>query len=303
MDGNLSKGLVSNIQKFSINDGEGIRSTIFLSGCPLECKWCANPETKKLTQRSMYYRNKCKHCNACIEACDHDAIDKVTYHIDENKCVKCNRCVSSCQYGARSVNGYYMSVDEVIDEVKGDFIFFSKSGGGITFSGGEPTLQIEFLGEMVTAFYERGIDMAIETCGYFLFEKVEWILKKMDMIFVDIKHYDKDEHRKLTGVDNDIILSNICKIGKLNKNLVVRIPVLNGINSDEENIAKTARFVKENIDNPKIELLPYHEYGKDKYEALNLSYPYSREQIPSQNTMERLIEIIKSTGVEVLQYK
>lgn len=296
------KGLVSNIQNFSVNDGEGIRSTIFLSGCPLKCKWCSNPETMELRQRRMFYKNKCKSCNACLDACDHDAIDRETYRIDESKCKKCNKCISACLYGARTISGSYMGVDEVIKKVERDFIFFSKSGGGVTFSGGEPTFQKEFLGELVNAFYELGIGMTIETSGFFSIDEVAWIFEKMDMIFVDIKHFDKDVHKELTGVSNEIILANISRLARLNENIVVRIPLLNGVNSDDENITRVANFVRENIANPRIELLPYHEYGKYKYEALDLSYPYSSDQTPDQNTIDRLVRIIGSAGVQVEKY-
>lgn len=240
-------GYVSQIQSFSVNDGNGIRTTIFLSGCPLRCKWCANPETWIMGKR--------------------------------------------------------MSVGEILKQVKRDMIFFRESGGGVTFSGGEPTFQQDFLRTLVNAHMDMGIDMAIETSGFFVWEEVKGILEKLDQIFVDIKHMDTKKHKSLTGVDNELILENIKKMGSLNQDVVVRIPLIKGINDDRENIADTAAFVMQYVPEGKIEVLPYHDLGVHKYDALGLNRYKNRFDTPAKQEIDAVKQAIAGMGVAVTDYK
>lgn len=248
----VSKGKIMDLQHFSVNDGEGIRTTIFLAACPLRCKWCSNPESWNL---------------------------KENYYIKE------------------------MSLDEIEKEINRYIIFYRYSNGGITYSGGEPTFQRDFLREMVDLFYKKGIHQSIETSGYFDFKELEDIFEKLDFIFIDIKHMDSIEHKKLTGVDNTIILNNIKELGKLNKEIVVRIPFIKGVNDSEKNIRETARYVFDNVPGGKIELLPYHSLGNYKYDSLGLEDYKNTFITPTKDEVKRAKEIIEGMGVKTIEYK
>ncbi|MGD9568316.1 MAG: glycyl-radical enzyme activating protein [Sedimentibacter sp.] len=237
-------------QNFSVNDGEGIRTIIFFAGCPLRCKWCANPE-------GLY--------------------------IDNNLV-------------------YKYSVEQLLKIIERQEIFYRYSGGGVTFSGGEATLQQHMLRELVNKLYDRGINLAIETSGYFEFEEIKDILKKLDLIFVDLKHMDDMKHKIFTGVSNKKILSNIKRLNEVNDNIVVRVPLIVGVNADKENIIETVKFVKTNIKNPKIELLPYHNFGDEKYEALGMEKPSRDFKRPSVEMVNELKKLIQVEGIEVVSY-
>lgn len=254
------KGYFMKPQNFSVNDGEGIRTLIFFATCPLECRWCSNPES----------------------------------HIFDGNMEKVNRIEEYI---------YEYSVGEIMDIIEKQEIFYRYSNGGVTFSGGEATCQIELLRELVDKLYDRAVNLAIETSGYFNFEKTLSVLEKMDLIFVDIKHMDNKKHKAYTGVSNEMILHNIQKMGKLNKDIVVRIPTIKGFNANIENIRRTASFVKENIKNPKIELLPYHSLGLEKYSDLGLQYPEGEFETPNKEEIEKLYNVIRELGVEIEEYK
>jgi pyruvate formate lyase activating enzyme len=252
-------GQFMKLQDFSVNDGDGIRTVVFLAGCTLRCMWCSNPE-------SWTNQNKIAHSeNTCMIK---------TYTSDE--------------------------VMKMIDKQK---IFYRYSGGGVTFSGGEATLQMDMLRDLVYRLYDQAVNLAIETSGYFEFDEVKDILGKMDLIFVDIKLMDSDKHKAYTGIGNEKILGNISRMKELKVPVVVRIPVIDGVNSDTENIRETARFVKANIDEPKIELLPYHLFGDAKYEALGMEKPSRSFKTPSQEQLMELCRVVESEGVEVVSYK
>lgn len=198
---------------------------------------------------------------------------------------------------------YNYNVEEILEIVEKQMIFYRKSGGGVTFSGGEATLQSDVLRELVFKLYDKAINLAIETSGYFEFDQVKDILEKMDLIFIDIKHMDDKNHKSLTGVSNKKILENIKLIRKLDVPIVIRIPVIVGVNADKENIKATAKFVKENIKNPKIELLPYHSLGDYKYESLRLDIPSRDYKTPSQEYLKELEKIVKAEGVKIVSYR
>lgn len=287
------KGYVSQIQNFSVNDGNGIRTTIFLSGCPLRCKWCCNPETWTVKPKLAVFKEKCVKCGKCIEVCP----------TKQKNCVACGRCVNVCSYGARKIVGRYMSVKEVMDQIRKNMVFFRESNGGITFSGGEATFQQNFLRALVDESYSIGIDMAIETSGYFIWDEVKDIFEKLDFIFVDIKNMDEKEHIELTGVSNKLILENIKRIGKLKKETVVRIPLVAGINDKEENITAAAEYVKKYVPNGKIEILPYHNLGEGKYETIGLGRFKNEFVTPGSDEVDSVKQLICSTGVELADYR
>lgn len=198
---------------------------------------------------------------------------------------------------------YRYSSKDLLGLIEKQLVFYRFSGGGVTFSGGEPTLQKDILRELTNKFYDKSIDLAIETSGYFNFDELKDILGKLNLIFIDIKHMDDEKHKSLTGVTNKRILENIKRINTLNIPLVIRIPLIVGVNSEFENIRKTARFVKENINNPKIELLPYHSLGDEKYEALGREKPSKDFKTPSGEEMKVMERIIKEIGVKVISYR
>lgn len=238
-------------QNFTVNDGDGIRTIIFMAGCPLRCKWCSNPEGQ--------------YVNNCL------------------------------------VKEY--SVYELLKIIERQEIFYKYSNGGVTFSGGEATIQQDVLRELVNRLYDKAINLAIETSGYFEFNELKDVLQKIDLIFIDIKHMDEDKHLMFTGVSNKKILENVKRLNELNSNVVVRVPLIEGVNADDENIINTAKFVKRNIVNPKIELLPYHRFGDEKYEVLGIDKPSREFKKPSDEKIKELKNLIKIEGVEVVSYK
>jgi pyruvate formate lyase activating enzyme len=252
-------GKFMELQNFSVNDGDGIRTVVFLAGCPLRCMWCSNPE-------SWVTLNEIEH--------------------------KKDTCL---------IKRY--TSDEVLKIIDKQKIFYRYSGGGVTFSGGEATLQLDILRELVYKLYDQAVNLAIETSGYFEFDEVKDILGKMDLIFVDMKLMDSDKHKAYTGTGNEKILGNISRMKELKVPVVVRIPVIDGVNSDMENIRKTANFVKANVNEPKIELLPYHLFGDAKYEALGMEKPSRSFKTPSHEHLMELCRVAESEGVEVVSYK
>lgn len=296
-------GNVVRIQPFSVNDGDGIRTTIFLEGCKLKCKWCSNPDSWSNLIKLGISKDRCKECKSCIRICPQGIKNIFDRTQINSKCNLCGECVKVCAQNAICIMTNTMSVGDVIKRVEKDFIFLIESGGGVTFSGGEPTLQTGFLRELVNTFYYKGIDTAIETCGYFDWDKCRDIFEKLDHIFVDIKTIDENKHIYYTGVSNKVILENIVRLGELKKSIVVRIPLIVGVNDDIENIIKTAQFVKNHIDNPKIEILPYHKFGLDKYRMLGLEEYIYEYETPDKDTIANIRAVIESLGVSVVDYK
>lgn len=290
-------------QNFSVNDGDGIRTIIFFAGCPLKCKWCSNPESHSSSGKIAYYEKTCIKCERCTAVCPHGVGIDLNTPAERNKCMACGLCVKICPTKSRKNLIYSFSSEQILDIIEKQKIFYRYSGGGVTFSGGEATLQIDILRKLVYELYDGAIDLALETSGYFDFDRVRDILKKMNLIFIDIKHMDNDKHRFYTGVGNESILKNITALNELKIPVVVRIPVIEGVNSGKENIRKTAEFIKNNIDSPKLELLPYHSFGDSKYEALGLEKPSREFKAPSKESLRELCKIVEDEGVQVVSYK
>ncbi|WP_291637697.1 glycyl-radical enzyme activating protein [Clostridium sp.] len=219
--------------------------------------------------------------------------------------LRCHWCSNpeSLNYNKKNNFIYNYNSEQILKIIEKQKIFYRFSGGGVTFSGGEATLQTDILRKLVYKLYDQAIDLAIETSGYFNFDDVKDILEKLNLIFIDIKHMDDNKHKFYTGISNEQILKNISRLNKLKVPVVVRIPVIGGVNSDLENIRKTARFVKDNIDAPKLELLPYHSFGDSKYEALGLEKPSRQFGTPSPDYLRELNNIVRNEGVEVVSYK
>ena len=246
------EGIILQLQKLSVDDGEGIRTVIFLPGCPLRCQWCANPEAWDL---------------------------------------------KACRDGAAAFLCEQTSVSQVVSQVERDAVFFRFSGGGVTFSGGEPTVQEGFLRALTEAFDNRGISMWMETCGHFNFDDLKDVLVKMEHIFYDIKCMDSALHKSLTGVDNDLILENAAKLHQLGVPVTVRIPAIKDVNFTEENLTETARFMRENLPGAAVGFLPYHNLGKEKYEKLEMENSFREFAAPSKQEIAEAKALFKKHGI------
>jgi pyruvate formate lyase activating enzyme len=302
-DEKMKKGIVLNIEKFAIHDGPGIRSVVFMKGCPLRCLWCSTVDGQLMSPEMEYFAQRCIKCKACIEACPTKAIsvsDMDEIITDRRYCDNCGKCAEVCPTGARQIVGEEMTVEQVLAEVEKDTLFYSNSGGGITLSGGEPTMQPEFSLEILKGCKDRGIHTAIETCGYVKWDILDEILKYLDLVYMDIKHMSPVEHKKLTIKGNRLILENAQRITTKypDKPLILRIPLIPGYNDSEENITSTARFTHQLKGDHKIELLPYHKLGVPRYRALCKDYPLPDLEPPSEEHLHALEELTKSCGVQ-----
>lgn len=298
---------VFNIQTYCIHDGPGIRTTVFLKGCPLRCLWCANPESNESHPQLMFYQNKCKACGHCISACPQNAIHLVLpketestpfAKTDRTKCVNCGKCTEGCPSDAREIAGKYMTVSEIMAEVLKDKLFLISSGGGITISGGEALSHPDFSAALLKAAKENGLHAAIETSSFATRSVIDKVFSNIDLGLLDIKHMDDTTHEKLTGVSNKIILENIQHIYQdLHIPVIIRVPTIPGCNDDPHNIALTAKFVRDKLGTDvSIHLLPYHRLGESKRESIGEVSP-EKFEVPTDSHMEMLKGIVESYGI------
>jgi len=269
------KATVFDIQRFSLHDGPGIRTTVFLKGCPLNCVWCHNPESKTKSPELMLYENSCVGCGECVAACDiklHSFTDG-KHVIDRLSCRKCGKCANSCVGGALTVSGRDMTVCEVISEVMRDKAFYDNSGGGVTVSGGEPLMQTDFCVELLSLAKEQGITTAIETSGFGKWENIERLSNCVDYFLWDYKETSPERHREYTGVDNTLILDNLCRLDSLGASIVLRCPIIPGLNDRDEHFRGIANVVNRHSSIIRAEIEPYHSLGKSKAVAIGKDYP------------------------------
>lgn len=252
------KAIIFDIERNSFVDGPGIRTTVFFKGCNLKCAWCHNPESQSFKPQMMFYRDKCTGCGKCKEKCPNNL----------EKCDLCGKCTIYCPAEARKVCGKEYTVDEVLAEVIKDKAFYENSGGGVTFSGGECMLQIDFLVEILKKCKENGIQTAVDTAGHIPFESFERVLPFTDMFLYDLKIFDSEKHKKYVGVGNELILQNLKKLLNKGVKVFVRIPVMEGVNDSVEEMKKIKEFISSNGKVEKVELLPYHAMGENKYRAI-----------------------------------
>lgn len=296
----MGTGYIFNIQKFSIHDGPGIRTTVFFKGCPLRCLWCHNPESQNIKKEMLYDRKKCVLCRTCETVCPEKAIrlENDQMVTDMDKCTFCGKCVTYCMYEAREIAGKEYTVDEVLKVVLQDRIFYKQSGGGVTVSGGEPLMQIDFVEELLKRLKEEGISTAVDTCGAVSFDVLERAAKYTDLFLYDIKLMDDQKHKKYIGASNKLIIDNLIKLSRIHSDINIRMPIIEGINADNSHIEETLRIIKDlNIE--KINLLPYHDIAKHKYYKLGLGYDEEKMSKPSDEKMNAYKEMFEKAGYKV----
>lgn len=298
------KGVVVNIQRFSIHDGPGIRTTVFLKGCPLSCGWCANPEVLKLQPEIITRSGKCIACRKCIEVCPQGAITLTGEEgrkIDWAKCNLCLKCAGVCPSGAVERVGEYMSAKKVMEEVIRDRDFYRRSKGGMTLSGGEPLLQWEFALDLLREAKKERLHTALDTCGSIKGDIFEKFLENVNLVLFDIKHLDSALHKKATGVPNKLILDNLKKAVTNNRvKIWIRCPVIPGFSDSEGYFTELAKYLL-SLEKPveKVSLLPFHSLAESKWTALGRYYPYAGVTPPMRDKMERFKNILESHRLPV----
>lgn len=293
-------GIVSSIQKFSIDDGPGIRTTVFLKGCQLRCPWCHNPETLNQFPEIYFRAGKCIGCGTCAKVCPVESaiILDSKERIDRQLCIRCMKCVEACPAQALETVGKVMTVSEVMAEVMGDVMFYETSGGGVTFSGGEATIQLEFLTELLKESKKQKIHTCIETNGYARKEVWDKILPYLDLVLLDIKHLDPVVHKKFTGANNERILES-ARIITSQVDTIIRTPLIPGFNDSEEFIEQLGQFAASLPNVKECHLIPYHDYGSSKYIMLGKKEDMYQIPEPLGNKPQRYKEIMEKYGLKV----
>lgn len=288
-----------NIQKYSIHDGPGIRTTVFFKGCPLKCWWCHNPESQNYQHDIMYYDERCTGCGICIKRCPQEALSFVNGKVvrDINKCELCGICTDFCPNSAREYVGRDVTVAELMREINKDAIFYEQSGGGVTFSGGEPMTQAPFLLQMLRACKEKGYHTTVDVSGYGKWEDFESILNYVDLFLFDVKLMNDEAHKKYMGLSNEGIFNNLKKLSGAGANMYVRMPLIAGINDDDDNIRLSIDFLK-SIDLQQVNLLPYHKMGMEKYRRLNKTYQLTGEERPTEEKMNYIANLFMEAGIK-----
>jgi pyruvate formate lyase activating enzyme len=296
---------VLSITRMTNHNGPGIRTLILFKGCPLRCLWCSTPESQKQYPEIAVYPGKCIHCDRCIQVCPMDAIEYAgdDIYINRNLCNDCGKCSEVCYAEAIKVLGKLVTVQELLAEVKKDEVIYKHSRGGVTISGGEPLLDLEFNKTLLKSFKEENINIGIDTCGHVPRSNIEEIIPYMDFFLWDIKHMDPEKHLELTGVTNDLILSNLLFVSEKNIPIYIRMPVIPSYNDSEENIRATCDFVRSLSSVIEVDIIPLHHLGKARYTSLNRSYPIADVSLISEDILKSLKLIVESYGLkcEIIQ--
>jgi len=300
------KGLIYSIQRYCIHDGPGIRTLVFLKGCELFCPWCANPESQCFEMQIACSHGKCVACGYCAKVCPRGAITLTPKpQLNRSLCDLCGACVRGCAQDAWKIYGETYTVEQIVSEIEKDSAYYRKSGGGVTFSGGEPTAQPDFLYEALKACHQRGIHTAIETHGFASEAVFRRIAPYTDLFLIDLKHMDAQTHKKLVGVDNAPIHANIRMLAcELGKKLMLRIPLIPGANDSPENLEQTAAFAREIQGCGALEtvnVLPYHAMGRGKYELFGLTYAMPDIKPPAQPEIDAAVGVFAKAGLPVRQ--
>jgi pyruvate formate lyase activating enzyme len=302
----IEQGFIFNIQRMSTEDGPGIRTTVFFKQCPLKCIWCHNPESISKDRQLEWFKHKCIGCNTCIQLCTYKALsfDESGLIIDRNACISCGECSDECPSTALHMWGEYWSLNDLFYEINKDKVYYTQSKGGITISGGEPTIQSDFILKFLKMCQENNIHTALDTCGYAPEHIYEKLLPYVDLVLFDIKEIDSEKHQRFTNISNDLILKNAIWIAKyLNKNnkqLWVRTPIIPNYTASEENIKGIGNFIVNELNNvpERWDLLSFNRLCSEKYSRLDMNWSLKNEPLMGKDEMEHFIDIAKSTGVK-----
>jgi len=295
----LSNGFIFDIKKFAVHDGPGIRTTVFFKGCPLSCEWCHNPESQRERPEILYYKDRCSLCGACVSACEQVAISLVSGHLmlNQSLCVGCGDCIRACPNGARELAGRQMSVEQVISEIVKDTLFYEESGGGVTFSGGEPLMQAEFVRAVATRCQAFDIHTALDTSGYASEDALMKVTNVIDLFLYDVKTLDDATHLAHTGVSNRSILRNLRMLDDMGKRIWIRFPLVPGVNDDEHSLSDLIDLICSLRAVEAIQVLPYHRAGAGKYRRLGREYAFLETEEPSGE--DAAAYLAKGTGLPV----
>jgi len=304
-----SEALVTEIQRFAVNDGPGFRTNVFLKGCPLRCQWCHNPETMAPYREIYWKRRSCVQCGACLDACPNDAInapihpfeaqeEKTTYHkIIRERCDRCLKCVDACGYGALEIVGTRFSVNEILDEVERDRPFYDNSGGGMTISGGEPTAHPEFVVQLIEGARSRGLHICLDTNGYCRWDILGPLVQSVDIVLYDLKHLDSAKHFEMVGVGNELVLENLVKILGTGQEIWIRHPIVPDYNDSWKYHLRAAEFLEQLPGEiRRIDLLPFHNWCQDKYSWLGRDWPLRETESMNPSFVELLLEAYQARG-------
>ncbi len=297
----MKSGLIFDVKRYAINDGPGIRVVIFFKGCNLHCAWCHNPESISPKIEKMYSRAKCMMCSECAAVCPEKAITLIAKGIITNPelCKLCGKCADVCPTKATEMSGYIKSVDEIMAIIEKERMFFDQSGGGVTFSGGEPILHSEMLIELLDECGKRGIHRAVDTAGLIKTEILLEVAKRTDLFLFDLKMIDSENHKKWTNTSNEKILQNLKILAETGANIFIRIPIIAGVNDDDDNIDKTADFIVKLAGEKKpVNLIPYHNIAQTKYQKLGKANDFVRMMEPTKESLDAMIEKFKCYGIE-----
>ena len=295
-----NEGTVFDIQRFSVHDGPGIRTLVFLKGCSLRCEWCSNPESQQFIPEVLFDPARCIACENCLSLCPHEALHKDGERLlfEKEKCVSCGECVEKCYAEARVLKGRKMTVEEVVEEVLKDEPFYSNSGGGVTLSGGEPLDQPDFAASILKSCKKLALHTAIETAGHVPWSSFEKIIPFTNLFLFDVKHIDSEKMRVYTRADTNKIIKNLEKLAPQAKQVIVRIPVIPEFNDTPEEIQMIARLAK-GLDIRELHLLPYHRYGQGKYRLMSRKYAFEGPERVEDERIQALKETAALEGLTV----
>jgi pyruvate formate lyase activating enzyme len=293
------RGTVFDIKRYTLHDGPGIRVSVHLKGCPLSCWWCHNPESQSFEPRQLFKKNLCIGCGMCVGVCPHGAITQ-NADTDIEKCRGSGKCAEICPAAAREICGRNMETSEVMDEILKELIFFEQSGGGVTISGGEPLSQLDFTVGLLEECKMHGIKTAVDTSGFADSDSLKAAAELTDLFLYDVKHMDPEKHRKYTGADNEIILSNLTKLGDIGAEINVRMPFIPGVNTDEQNLLALGHFLSGVRGVTCLSLLPYHSAAEDKHGRWGMEFKLRGVYPPTENSLAAAVSITESCGIRTV---
>jgi pyruvate formate lyase activating enzyme len=297
----MSTGTIFDIKKFAIHDGPGLRTTVFFKGCPLGCWLCHNPESQAFEPELMLRDGRCDRCGDCVDVCEAAALalNGGTLRVDRSRCDLCGACVDACLVGALEIAGREMTVDEVLAEIEKDTVYYDESGGGVTVSGGEPLSQAEFLYDLLESCKARGIRTALDTCGHAPRPVFQKVAEHVDVFLYDLKLIDDVRHREFTGSGNELIHENLRWLSEQGRKVLIRFPLLPGINDDDDNIRRLGEFLVALPRRFPVDVLPYHRMGVDKYARLDRVQRMPDLRPPGVETVGAVVRRLKECGLQV----